>query len=370
MSLFEILSRIGTMELHSFHDRDTGLRALAAIHDTRLGPSVGGTRVFAYASEDEAIFDVVRLARGMTYKAALAGLAHGGGKAVIWTDGKPIADRTALFRAFGRFVDGLGGRYVTCEDSGTSPADIDVVKSVTKHCLGGSIESGGSGDPSPFTALGVRRGIEAIAHVVLGRQDLKGLHVAIQGVGHVGYPLARELAALGARLTVADIDAARAERCAREFGAELRTVQDIVATECDVYAPCALGGAINDATIDRLRCQVVAGAANNQLQTPEMGRVLQARKIFYAPDYAINAGGLINVAEEFKGYDVEAATAKTMAIYDTIAELAARSLRTGALTAEMADRMVEEILARTAQPASTAAMRSSPSSSRVSGTAV
>ncbi len=351
-SLFDILSAHGTMELHSVLDEATGLRALVAIHDTRLGPAIGGTRVFPYATEDEAVLDVVRLASGMTAKAALAGLPHGGGKAVIWTDpARPIVDRAALFRAFGRFVDILGGRYITCEDSGTSPDDIDVIRHVTRHCLGAPVESGGSGDPSPFTALGVRRGIEAIAAVVLGHADLRGLHVAIQGVGAVGGHLARELAAAGCRLTVADIDPARARRIADEVDATVVPVIDVVGVDCDVYAPCALGGAINDATIDRLRCKVVAGAANNQLATPGLGRVLAARGIFYAPDYAINAGGLINVAQEWRGYDAAAAHAKTLAIYDTIADIAARSQRTGQAPAEIADRMVEEILTRAgAQP--------------------
>lgn len=373
--MFDILDRIGTCELHAFHDQETGLRAAVAIHDTRLGPAVGGTRVFAYGSEDEAIMDVVRLARAMTAKAALAGLPHGGGKAVIWADpARPIADRAALFRAFGRFVDRLGGRYVTCEDSGTSTADMDVVREVTPHVLGVSVERGGSGDPSPFTALGVRRGIEASAEVVLGRADLAGLHVAIQGVGHVGAHLARELHAAGCRLTIADIVTERALRLSAELGGApvVVPVDAIVDVECDVFAPCALGGAVNDATIDRLRCKIVAGAANNVLASRELGRVLQARGIFYAPDYAINAGGLINVATEYRGYDPEAARKKTLAIRETIAEIARRALRTGTPPAEIADRMVEEILARAdAQPfASTAAILSSPASSLPRGTAV
>jgi leucine dehydrogenase len=351
MSLFDILSRYGSMELHTVYDEATGLRAMAAIHDTRLGPAIGGTRVFAYASEDEAINDVVRLARGMTAKAALAGLSHGGGKAVIWLDPqRPVRDRTAMFRAFGRFVDGLGGRYITCEDSGTSPADIDVIRTVTRHCLGASVDKGGSGDPSPFTALGVRRGIEAAAQVILGRKDLAGLKVAIQGVGHVGYYLAKELAALGCELTICDVSEERVRKTVADTGARVVPFDEIWDVPCDILAPCALGGAISDATIDRIRCKIVAGGANNQLATPALGRVLQARGIFYAPDYAINAGGLINVAQEHKGYDAEASRARVVRVFDTIVEIAERSQRTGVAPSEIADKMVEEILARAGQP--------------------
>ncbi len=372
MSLFDILSRQGSIELHCTHDAATGLRAFIAIDDTRLGPAVGGARLHAYASEDEAVHDVVRLARGMTAKAALAGLPHGGGKAVLWGDPKRIADRAAYLHAFGRFVDVLGGRYLTSEDSGISSADLDLIHDVTPHCLGYAQDKGSSGDPSPFTALGVRRGIEAVAEVVFGRSDLVGLHVAIQGVGAVGYHLAEELHALGCRLTVADIDPDRARRAAEELGAAVVSVDDIVGVACDVYAPCALSGAINDSTIGRLACRAVAGAANNQLATPEMGRILAARDIFYAPDYAINAGGLINVASEWKGYDATAARAKTMRIYDTIADMAYRSRDTGRRPEEIADRMVADILAHAGcQPlVSTSSILARPAASRPRDTAV
>jgi leucine dehydrogenase len=351
MSIFEIMSQIGTIEVHTYHDQEVGLRAAVAIHDTRLGPAVGGTRMYAYDDGHSAVLDVVRLARAMTAKAALAGLPHGGGKAVIWTERGRSYDRVRLFQSFGRFVDRLGGRYITCEDSGTSTADMDLVRDVTPHVLGVSPQQGGSGDPSPFTALGVRRGIEACADVVLGRKDLVGLHVAIQGVGAVGYHLARELAAEGCRLTICDVGVQRARDVAHELGAALVAPEAIFDVECDVLAPCALGGAISDATIDRIRCKVVAGAANNQLASKEIGRVLMQRGIFYAPDYAINAGGLINVAQEFRGYDAEAARAKTLSIRDTIAEIARRSAKTKQAPAEIADEMVTEILARAgAQP--------------------
>ncbi len=384
MSIFEILAQIGTVEVHTYYDQETGLRAAVGIHDTRLGPAIGGTRMYAYSSGDEAILDVVRLARGMTAKAALAGLPHGGGKAVIWADASrppQHGDRKTFMQAFGRFVDRLGGRYITCEDSGTSTADMDAIRDVTSHVLGVSAARGGSGDPSPFTALGVRRGIEACAEVVLGRKELVGMHVAIQGVGAVGYHLARELASEGCRLTIADVNTARVKEIAHELGAAVVPVEQIFDVACDVFAPCALGGAINDATINRLRCKVVAGAANNQLASREIGQVLQARGIFYAPDYAINAGGLINVAQEYRGYDADASRQKTLGIRETIAELARRSLRTNTPPGEMADAMVAEILAK-AGPSplqamghghnggTTAAIFASPAESRSRGTAV
>lgn len=345
MTTFDALAQFGHMELHAVSDEATGLRAMVAIHDTRLGPAIGGCRVFAYKNELDAILDSCRLARGMTYKAALAGLPHGGGKSVIWLDpNRPVQDREAFFRAFGTLCNGLGGRYLTCEDSGTSPEDMDVVRSVTPHVLGTSLAQGGSGDPSPFTALGVRRGVEAVADVILSR-PLKGLHVAIQGVGHVGTFLARELATAGCRLTIADVNQPHVQALAKELGAQIVSVDEIVGLECDIYSPNALGGALNDATVERLRCKVVAGAANNQLAHAKVADTLVSRGIFYAPDYAINSGGLINVAQEFKGYDENASREKCMKVYDTIAEIARRSQKTGQSPALIADKMVEEILA-------------------------
>ena len=349
MDIFDTLKQLGYGELHFGRDEATGLRAIVGLHSTKLGPAIGGSRIRLYASEAEAIDDVTRLAQAMSYKAAIAGLKHGGGKAVLLAPPElahfDSERRAALFRSFGRFVDGLGGRYITTEDSGTSPADMDVIRSVTKHVLGASAANGGSGDPSPFTALGVRRGIEAIAHKLLGRKDLAGLHVAVQGVGHVGEPLVAELAALGARLTVSDVDGARADRVARTYKAELVAPEAILTVECDVLSPCALGGAITEELVPQLRTKVVAGAANNQLRTAEAGRLLMGRGIFYAPDYAINGGGLINVAEEFAGYSLERATAKTVAIYDTIVEILERSRRDKRPPEVVADKMAEERIA-------------------------
>lgn len=349
MDIFDTLSHLGYGELCFGFDAASGLRAIVGIHSTRLGPGIGGTRIYPYESEAAAIDDVTRLAQGMSYKAATARLPHGGGKAVIiaprdlptWS----VEKRANLFRAFGRFVDSLGGRYITTEDSGTSPTDMDVVRTVTKHVLGTSPEKGGSGDPSPFTALGVRRGIEAIAHKIFNKPDLKGLHVAVQGVGHVGAHLARELHNAGARLTICDVDATRRAAIAAELGAAVVDVDKILEVECDVLAPCALGGALTEAVVPKLRTKAVAGAANNQLRTPAVGTALQARGIWYAPDYVINGGGLINVAAEYAGYDAVKARTKTTEIYDTIANIIDRSRAEKAQPEVIADKMAQEIIA-------------------------
>jgi leucine dehydrogenase len=345
VSVFESMSHYDYGELHLRRDGASGLRAIVAIHDTRLGPSLGGCRFIHYDTETAAITDALRLARGMTYKAAITGIPHGGGKSVIMKPRQEF-DRAALFRAFGRFVDDLGGRYITAEDSGTSLEDMEIVRTVTKSVTGVKPEHGGSGDPSPFTALGVRRGIEACVKIVMHRDSLDGIHAAVQGIGHVGYHLCKELATRGAKLTVADVDPLKAERAQREFGADVVALDQIYAVECDVFAPCALGSALNDQTIPRLRCKIVAGAANNQLAEPRHGEDLMQRGILYAPDYAINAGGLVNVAQEAKGYDAERATAKTMQIYDTILEIADRARKAMQPTSRIADMIAEERLAK------------------------
>ncbi len=344
MDLFAHLKAYDYGEVHFKHDRASGLKAIVAIHDSRLGPALGGCRFIEYDTDEAAVIDALRLARGMTYKAALAGLAHGGGKSVIIRP-KQHFDRVALFRAFGRFVDDLGGHYITAEDSGTGLEDMEVVRTVTRHVTGVDVAHGGSGDPSPFTALGVRRGIEACVKFKLGRESLDGVHVAVQGVGHVGYHLCKELAACGAKISVADVDALKAERAQREFSATVVPLDKISEIECDVFAPCALGSALNDVTIPRLKAKIVAGAANNQLATPRNGDDLHARGILYAPDYAINAGGLVNVAQEVLGYDAQKARENTMKIYDTIYEIADRARKTGAPTYRICDMIVEEKLA-------------------------
>jgi leucine dehydrogenase len=345
MGVFDLMSQHGYGGVHLRRDQASGLQAIIAVHDSRLGPALGGCRFIEYDSEESALVDALRLARGMTYKAALAGLDHGGGKSVLIRP-KQRFDRTALFKAFGRFVDELRGHYITAEDSGTSIEDMEVIRSVTKHVTGVDVANGGSGDPSPFTALGVRRGIEACVKFALGKDSLAGIRVAVQGVGHVGYHLCKELHAAGAKLTVADVDPLKAERAHREFGAQVASLDDIFAVECDVFAPCALGSGINPTTVPRLRCKIVAGAANNQLSDGSMGAALMQRGMLYAPDYAINAGGLINVAQEVVGYDADKSRARTLKIYDTILEIAERAKKAETPTHTIANKMVEERLAR------------------------
>src|SRR5262245_50582566 len=313
MEVFGKLSVYDFGEVHFKLDKATQLRAIVAIHDSRLGPALGGCRFIEYDRDEAAYVDALRLARGMTYKAALAGLAHGGGKSVIIRP-KHHFDRVALFRAFGRFIEDLRGHYITAEDSGTGLEDMEIIRAQTKHVTGIDPTHGGSGDPSPFTALGVRRGIEACVKFKLNKDSLQGIHVAVQGVGHVGYYLCKELHSAGAKLTVADVDKLKSERAKREFGAAVTDINRVAEVDCDVFAPCALGAGMNDDTIPHLRAPIVAGAANNQLLEPRHGDDLHARGILYAPDYAINAGGLVNVAQEVKGYDAKAARDKTLEI--------------------------------------------------------
>jgi leucine dehydrogenase len=345
MDLFGHLRAYDYGEVHFKFDKATQLRAIVAVHDSRLGPALGGCRFLPYDTDEAAVVDALRLARGMTYKAALAGLPHGGGKSVIIRPAKHF-DRVALFRAFGKFLEDLGGHYITAEDSGTGLEDMEVVRTVTKHVTGIDVAHGGSGDPSPFTALGVRRGIEACVEFKLKKTSLAGVHVAVQGVGHVGYHLCKELAAAGAKLSVADVDPLKSERAHREFGAEIVPLERIFEIACDVVAPCALGSALNDETIPRMQAKIVAGAANNQLAEPRHGDDLHARGILYAPDYAINAGGLVNVAQEVQGYDAKVSRDKTLKIFDTIMDIAQRSAKLNAPTYRVADILVEEKLGK------------------------
>src|SRR5450631_3464053 len=335
MDVFGKLSTYDFGEVHFRLDKASQLKAIVAIHDSRLGPALGGCRFIEYDTDEAAYVDALRLARGMTYKAAITGLGHGGGKSVIIKP-KRHFDRSALFSAFGRFIEDLRGHYITAEDSGTGLEDMEVIRTVTKNVTGVDVAHGGSGDPSPFTALGVRRGIEACVKFKLGKDTLKGVHVAIQGVGHVGYHLCKELHAAGAKITVADVDALKAERAQREMGATVVSLDEIFGVQCDVFAPCALGSALNDQTIARLKATIVAGAANNQLAEPRNGDDLHARGILYAPDYAINAGGLVNVAQEVLGYDEAKSRKNTLKIYDTIFDIAERSEKLKAPTYRVA----------------------------------
>ncbi|MFB6374398.1 MAG: Glu/Leu/Phe/Val dehydrogenase dimerization domain-containing protein [Bradymonadaceae bacterium] len=343
MDLFEYADDLRYGELHLQVDSEIDLHAIVAIHNLNRGPAIGGCRFIEYPTTDDALRDAMRLARGMTYKAAITRLPHGGGKAVIVRPPDLTEDqRKKVFEAYGEFVDGFDGSYITCEDSGTTVGDMNVIKQQTDHVLGYASDEGGSGDPSPVTAFGVRRGIEAAVEHRLGRTDLEDLDVAIQGVGTVGYYLAEELHELGANLTVTDVDEEAIERCVEQFGARAVPPDAIYDVDCDVFAPCALGAILNDDTIPRLECDVVAGAANNQLAEPRHGSELLERDILYAPDYAINAGGLINVAQEYTGYDRQEAMSKAEAIYETMAEIFERADSEATSPAVVADRIAEE----------------------------
>jgi leucine dehydrogenase len=337
--LLAIASRYGCGEIHIKTDPDTGLLAIIAIHSTRLGPATGGCRCLPYPSFAAALEDAANLARGMSYKAALAGIPCGGGKSVLMRP-ETIADRCAYFESFGEFIETLGGRYVTAVDSGTGTADMDCIARHTGHARGLSPEYGGGGDPSPFTARGVRKAMEVAVNRVLGRSGLEGVHVAIQGAGHVGYALARELHALGARLTITDHNAANLERCHDEFGADTETLDGIFGVECDVFAPCALGGVINDQTIGRLRTAIIAGAANNQLADTSHGMQLHQKGIVYLPDYVINSGGLIHVLN----LDPQVREQQLNSMLRTLRELFEQSGRSGIPMFRQADIMAERIL--------------------------
>ena len=323
------------------HDAESGLDSIIAIHDTTLGPALGGTRMWQYRSTDEALHDVLRLSEGMTYKAAVAGLELGGGKAVIIGDSRK--DKTPeLLRAHGRFVDTLGGRYITAEDVGIGVEDMEYVYEMTKHVTGIRSSPHGSGDPSPVTAYGVYNGIKASCLRKLGSDDLKGVRVAVQGAGHVGYYLCENLAADGAMLSICDIDEERVQKVVDDFGARAVDHEAIYDVECEVFAPCALGAIINDGTVRRLHCQVVAGGANNQLEEDRHGDALDAKGILYAPDYVINAGGLINVYGEIVGYGLETAKEKARGIYGTLLSIYEIAADEAIPTYRAADRLARD----------------------------
>lgn len=301
------------------HDPHTGLRALIAIHNTTLGPALGGTRLWRYESLEDAVVDVLRLSEGMTYKAAVAGLPLGGGKAVIMADGQendPII-REERFRQFGRFVNDLKGRYITAEDVGTKPGDMHHIRRETRHVVGMPRDEGGSGDPSPVTAWGVFNGMRAMIEHALNTDDFNGLRVSLQGLGKVGRSLAEHLIAAGAIVTGTDVNPESIQQ-AKKLGVKIVEPDVIYDVPCDIFSPNALGAVINDDTIPRLTCKIIAGAANNQLEEERHGEILHQQGIAYAVDYAINAGGLINVAYEIDGYDEASAREKAANIYHTM----------------------------------------------------
>lgn len=341
MELFSYLEKYQYEQLLFCHDASSGLRAIIAIHDTTLGPALGGTRMWPYESEEAAIEDALRLARGMTYKNAAAGLNLGGGKTVIIGD--PHKDKSeAMFRAFGRYIQGLNGRYITAEDVGTTVADMDMIHEETNYVTGISPEYGSSGNPSPVTAYGVYRGMKAAVKEAFGNDSLAGLTVAVQGVGNVAYAMCRYLHEEGAKLIVTDIRKSAVQRAVTEFGAKAVEPDKIYETECDIFAPCALGGIINDETIPKLKAKVIAGSANNQLKESRHGDILHEMGIVYAPDYVINAGGVINVADEFHGYNRERAMRKVEMIYEKITKVFEISKRDGIPAYQAADLMAEE----------------------------
>ena len=341
MKLFETMATMGHEEVVMCSDPSCGYRGILAVHSTKLGPALGGTRFWNYTSDEEAITDALRLSRGMTYKNAVAGLDLGGGKSIIIGDNR-TKDRERIFRAHGRFVESLGGRYITAEDVGTSTSDMDFVHMETGYVAG---LAGKSGDPSPVTAHGVFRAIQASAKHCWGSDSLEGKTMSIQGCGHVGQHLAKELHEAGARLIVTDIDASRAKQVASLTGAKIVEGDAIYSADAQLFAPCALGGIINDKTIPMLKVEIIAGAANNQLLEERHGDKLRERGILYAPDYVANAGGVINVYGEVSGWDAQRALDKADDIYDTILKVFDLAKDAGIPTYLAADRLAEQRLA-------------------------
>jgi leucine dehydrogenase len=342
MELFQQMVEMGHERVLVCSNPDVGLQAIIAVHSTVLGPGLGGVRMWPYGSMDEAITDVLRLSRGMTYKAAAAGLNLGGGKAVIVGDPKKDKNE-ALLRAFGRYVESLNGLYITAEDVGTDLEDMEVIQHETRWVTGVSPEHGGGGDPSPVTAFGVLQGIHAAVAFQFGDGALKGRSVAVQGLGNVGFNLAKFLREAGAKVFAADINPAATDRARDELGVEVVPTGEILAVPCDVVAPCALGAALNDESIPRLRCRIVAGAANNQLADERRhGLELHNRGILYAPDFVINAGGLISVYSELVGYNHETAMRLARGIHANMARVFEISRAQSIPTALAADRLAED----------------------------
>lgn len=335
-SLLETVTQMGHEQVVVCSDPDLGLKAIIGIHSTVLGPALGGLRFWNYKSDDEAMRDVLRLSRGMTLKNSIAGLDLGGGKAVLVGDPAKLKTPKFLHR-FGEFVESLSGRYITAEDVGMGTADMEEIYKVTKHVTGLPEKMGGSGDPSPFTAYGVYLSMKASARQVYGSDSLAGKVVALQGAGHVGSYLAERLAKEGAKLYITDYYPERAQTLAAQLGATVVNLDEIYDVNADIYAPCALGGTLNSNTIPRLKCAIVCGAANNQLEDERLhGQMLADRGILYAPDFLINSGGVINVFQEIKGYNRERSLAKVETIYQTLTEIYSTAASTGTTTHQAA----------------------------------
>lgn len=341
-SLMRYAARLGYGTIHTKFDAETGLKAIVAIHNLNRGPAIGGCRMIPYQSMADAYEDALRLGYMMSYKAAITDLPHGGAKAVIIRP-KIIKNRKAFFEKFGDFVNELGGRYITAVDSGTDLTDMDIIAKRTPYvtCTTGSDHSE---DPSPLTALGVRRAIEAAVKFKLGTESLEGIHVALQGIGHVGYDLARQLKERGARLTLTDVNQPALEQCAKELQANITTPEEIYSVHADVFAPCALGKVLNLSTIHRLNAKIVAGSANNQLAHHHYGNLLHERGILYAPDFLINAGGLIHVAVLFAKGSMQESLEKINTIYEKVYAIFERAARENRATSEIAEEMAREKL--------------------------
>ena len=342
---FELIEKHGDHEEIIFcHDKSVGLKAIIAIHNTSLGPALGGTRMWNYKNEDEALVDVLRLSKGMTYKAAASGLNLGGGKAVIIGDSKTQKSE-GLFRAFGQFVNSLNGRYITAEDVGTNVTDMEYIYMETPWVTGIPKDFGGSGDPSPYTAHGCLMGIKAAAKEKFQTDSLKGMRIAVQGLGNVGSNLVNYLINEGAVVTVADIDQARVKMMHDKYGVKALDPNEIVISECDIFAPCAMGAIINDDTIGKLKCKAIAGGANNQLAEARHGQMLKELGILYAPDYVVNAGGLMNVFVELEGYSPDRAFEKTKRVYDNVLNVFELAKKDNIPTNIAADRFAEQRIA-------------------------
>lgn len=354
--MFADMEQMGHEQVVYCFDQTTGLHALIGIHSTTLGPALGGCRMWNYASEQEALRDVLRLSRGMTYKAALAGLALGGGKSVIL--GEPSKDKNeALLRSFGRFVDSLSGKYITAQDVSISNTDLLHMRKETKHVVGLPTAMGGTGDPSPMTALGVFSGIRAAVAHRLQKNSLRGVRVAVQGCGSVGTKLCHLLHNEGAELWISDIDVDKTAPLVASYGAKVLASDALLRAEVDVFAPCALGAILDDGSIPQLQAKIVAGGANNQLADEQAhDQMLRARNILYAPDYVINAGGLISVSYEIKKL-AGTAVEKTKAIYDTLLEIFHRAEQQGEGTGKTANRLAEERVRRQTKTSATSTRR-------------
>ncbi len=324
------------------NDKDTGLKAIIGIHNTVLGPALGGTRMWQYNNEWEALNDVLRLSRGMTFKSAITGLNLGGGKAVIIGDAK-TQKTPELMKRFGEFVHSLGGKYITAEDVGMETSDMDLVRDVTPYVTGISESRGGSGNPSPITAYGVFMGMKAAAKFKFGSDVLEDKSVLVQGIGHVGESLVEHLTNEGAKVVISDINQERLEAVSKKYGASIYKGNDVYSENVDIYAPCALGATINDDTINKIQAKIIAGAANNQLaEEARHGKTLQEKGIVYAPDFLINAGGIINVYAELEGYGKTEIMRKTENIYNTTLEILTNADKNGVTTQEAALKVAQE----------------------------